>query len=272
MSLTVGFVGTATTVLRLGNFTILTDPNFLHRDERVHLGYGLTSKRLTEPALQLVEPAELDAVVLSHMHGDHFDRRARRELPGELPIVTTQHAAQRLHRWGFSAARPLATWQQHTLTKDGEELRITSVPARHGPVGFHRLLPPVMGSVLEHTSPSAPPVKLYITGDTLNWWRLGEVTRRFPRLDVMLIHLGGTRIAGVLVTMDARQGVDLVKRIAPSIAVPIHFDDYTVFRTPLRRFLVEASANGLTGVVRALGRGETAVLSPPPAGEPPHHG
>jgi L-ascorbate metabolism protein UlaG (beta-lactamase superfamily) len=46
------FVGTATTVLRLGGFTLLTDPNFLHRGQRAYLGYGLTSKRLTEPALQ----------------------------------------------------------------------------------------------------------------------------------------------------------------------------------------------------------------------------
>ena len=45
------FGGTATTLLRLGGFTLLTDPNFLHRGQRVHLGYGLVSKRRTEPAL-----------------------------------------------------------------------------------------------------------------------------------------------------------------------------------------------------------------------------
>jgi len=35
------FIGTATTVLRLGDFTLLTDPNFLHKGQRVYLGYGL---------------------------------------------------------------------------------------------------------------------------------------------------------------------------------------------------------------------------------------
>lgn len=43
------FIGTATTVLRLGGFTLLTDPNFLHRGQRAYLGYGLTSKRLRDP-------------------------------------------------------------------------------------------------------------------------------------------------------------------------------------------------------------------------------
>ncbi len=75
------FIGTATAVLRLGGFTLLTDPNFLHRGQRAYLGYGLTSKRLTEPALQPDELPPLDAVLLSHLHGDHFDRIARRGCP-----------------------------------------------------------------------------------------------------------------------------------------------------------------------------------------------
>ncbi|HVE97003.1 MAG TPA: hypothetical protein VNA67_08465 [Pseudonocardiaceae bacterium] len=90
------FIGTATTVLRLGGFTLLTDPNFLHRGQRAYLGYGLTSKRLTEPALQPEELPLLDAVLLSHLHGDHFDRVAKRGLPKDLPVVTTR--------------RPRASW------------------------------------------------------------------------------------------------------------------------------------------------------------------
>jgi len=38
------FVGTATTIIRFGGFTLLTDPNFLHQGERVHLGYGLPNR------------------------------------------------------------------------------------------------------------------------------------------------------------------------------------------------------------------------------------
>ena len=45
------FIGTATTLLEIGPFMILTDLNFLHRGERAYLCYGLWSKRLTEPAL-----------------------------------------------------------------------------------------------------------------------------------------------------------------------------------------------------------------------------
>ena len=69
MTASLTFIGTATTVLRLGPFTLLTDPNFVRRGERVHLGYGLTSKRRTDPALTPAQLPSFDALVLSHVHG-----------------------------------------------------------------------------------------------------------------------------------------------------------------------------------------------------------
>src|SRR6516165_3176807 len=47
------FVGNATVILRYAGFTILTDPNFLHRGDHVHLGHGMTAARRTDPALEL---------------------------------------------------------------------------------------------------------------------------------------------------------------------------------------------------------------------------
>lgn len=37
---TLTFIGTATTLLRVGSFTVLTDPNFLHKGQRAYLGKG----------------------------------------------------------------------------------------------------------------------------------------------------------------------------------------------------------------------------------------
>ena len=47
------FVGTATVVIRYAGFTILTDPNFLHAGDHVHLGYGLVARRETNPAIEI---------------------------------------------------------------------------------------------------------------------------------------------------------------------------------------------------------------------------
>ena len=117
------FVGTATAVLKIGGFTLLTDPNFLHQGERVYLGYGLFSKRRTEPAMQSPELPRLDGVVLPHLHGDHFDRVAKKELDHALPIVTTPHAVRRLKRWGFRESVALETWENHEFERAGERVR-----------------------------------------------------------------------------------------------------------------------------------------------------
>src|SRR5205085_3288839 len=120
---TIFFVGTATTIIRLGGYTILTDPNFLHAGDHVHLGYGLTSKRLTNPAIEIGALPPLDLCILSHLHGDHWDRVAGARLPKSLPIVTTRHAAQALGRKGFVATEGLDTWDSVRIAKGGVWLR-----------------------------------------------------------------------------------------------------------------------------------------------------
>ena len=42
---------------------------------------------------------------------------------------------------------------------------------------------------------------MYITGDTLMYSGLGEIARRYPDIDLCVLHLGGTRIADVMLTM-----------------------------------------------------------------------
>jgi L-ascorbate metabolism protein UlaG (beta-lactamase superfamily) len=249
------FIGTATVLLRYGGFTILTDPNFLHQGEHARLGYGLRSRRLTEPALSLDELPPVDFVVLSHHHGDHFDDRVVRELDADVPIITTPQAARKLSRQGFRQAFALSTWESQLVVRNGDSVRVTALPGRHGPGAVEWLLPPVMGSMLEFGA--ATRLRVYITGDTLVHDRLAEIPRRYPDIDLSLLHLGGTRIMGILLTMDADQGVEALRTVRPRHAIPIHYDDYTVFRSPLDDFRIAAEHSGLTTAIHYLDRGDT---------------
>lgn len=190
------FVGTATTVITYAGFTVLTDPNFLHRGQRAYLGKGLTSRRRTEPAMDVGQLPPLDLVVLSHLHGDHFDRVAKRGLDRSVPVATTPHAARRLGRWGFDP-RPLRTWESTALRRGEAALRVTALPGRHAFGAWQRLFPPVMGSLVEITGPGRPPLRLYLTGDTLVHDDLREIQARYPDLDVGVLHLGGTKVLGL---------------------------------------------------------------------------
>jgi L-ascorbate metabolism protein UlaG (beta-lactamase superfamily) len=253
------FVGTATTIIRLGRFTLLTDPNFLRRGQRAYLGKGLWSRRLTDPAVGVDQLPPLSGVVLSHLHGDHFDRVARAGLDRTPPIFTTMPAARRLQRYGFHT-HGLENWQRHTLVEGPEELAIESLPAVHARGLMGRLLPPVMGSLLVHRVNGTVVRRVMLSGDTLTGTHLDTIHERHPEIDVAVVHLGGTRVLWHTVTMDALQGLDYLRRIEPKRAVPVHFDDYGVFRSPLADFLETTTGAGLAGIVHPVRRGDRISL------------
>ena len=255
---TIQFIGTATLLIRYAGFTILTDPNFLHQGEHVHIGYGLTSQRLTNPAIDLSQLPPFDFVLLSHMHEDHFDRRVQRELDKGSIIVTTPQAASQLRRIGFPMVEPLNTWETLPFVKGDYKLRVTAMPATHGPGVVANALPQVMGSMLEFESASNQTlVRIYITGDTLLFEALEEIPRRYPSIDIGIFHLGGTRVMGIMLTMDGRQGLDAVELINAKTSIPVHFNDYTVFKSPLEHFQELVSLSGLDDRVHYLSHGDT---------------
>ncbi|GIH72970.1 MBL fold metallo-hydrolase [Sphaerimonospora thailandensis] len=273
------FIGNATMIIRCHGFTLLTDPNFLHRGQRAHLGWGLGTRRRTDPAIDIDELPPIDLVVLSHMHGDHWDDVARDGLDKDLPIVTTHHAARRLRRQGFHRAVGLDTWQEHRVHRGDRQLKIIATPARHAPGPACRLLPPVMGSVLDFSGDfsgdlsgdgrgrSGGPdgggrtdLRLHISGDTIMHPCLSEIPRRFPDIDVGIVHLGGTRVLGMLVTMDGVQGAEWLRLINPFTALTVHYDDYEAFTSSLTDLQRNVRRLGLSHLVHYLMRGETYSL------------
>jgi L-ascorbate metabolism protein UlaG (beta-lactamase superfamily) len=255
------FIGTATTLIRVAGFTILTDPNFLHRGDRAYVGLGLTTRRLTEPALSVRQLPKLDFVVLSHHHGDHFDRIAARDLDHDLPIITEPHAARKLRRQGFRSPIALSTWESRTIARNQAEVRVTSLPGEHAPRPLGYMVPPVMGSLLDFSRDGNRLLRVYITGDTLMHGGIHDIAARFGEIDLCLIHLGGTRIAGILLTMDGRQGAQALRAVGPREAIPVHYDDYTLFKSPLEDFRRAAADAGLGARIRYLRRGESYGLS-----------
>eukprot|EP00741_Cyanophora_paradoxa_P016680 tig00020934_g16109.t1 len=259
------FVGNATVVLRFGGLTILTDPNFLHRGDHVHLGYRVVyAQRLTDPAIDLNELPPIDLCILSHLHEDHFDKRVEAELDRSLPIATTPEAAEKLRAKGFTRTMGLATWQTLRVLKGGTELTVTAAPGQHTPsplslLPFH-VLPPVNGSILSFrdlaAGGQAPPLlRLYISGDTLIHSDLHEIPRRFPGIDLALLHLGGTKVFGLLVTMDAAQGVECFRIVNPERAIPIHYNDYSRPGPPIPIYRA-AEAAGIQDRMLYLEHGE----------------
>jgi L-ascorbate metabolism protein UlaG (beta-lactamase superfamily) len=111
----------------------LTDPNFCTGRPGLTWARGSVLKRRTEPALQVDELPPLDAVVLSHLHDDHFDRIARDGLPKTTPI--SHHGGRGPHAAavGLLAGVALTTWQTHELRSPAGDVLGTRPPPGRTP-------------------------------------------------------------------------------------------------------------------------------------------
>lgn len=280
------FIGTATTIFEWEGIRILTDPNFLHAGDHVHLGPGVSATRQTNPAIDLHELPRIDAVLLSHYHEDHFDREVEDKLRKSIPIITTPHAKSCLTSKGkdsFSNVHDLDFWDSilvdiaSSKSTGGRQpaIKVTGMPGKHVPPGplsvandLLGAVPPTNGWMIELGYQNASKAesfesgyRIYISGDTLMVDELKEIPERYANqnIDLMLIHLGGTTIPSpkvplLMVTMDAKQGIQLMQLVNPDITVPIHYDDYDVFLSPLADFKKAVEEAGLSNKVVYLNR------------------
>jgi L-ascorbate metabolism protein UlaG (beta-lactamase superfamily) len=63
-------------------------------------------------------------------------------------------------------------------------------------------------------------------------------------------------------SMDGKDGVEMLQIIQPNKAIPIHYDDYDAFRSPLADFSQAVKDAGLEQKVVYLAHGETYSLTP----------
>lgn len=124
-------------------------------------------------------------------------------------------------------------------------IRITAMPGKHVPPGplttineYLGAVPPTNGWMLElgylvhphkRKEDFETGYRIYISGDTLLVDELKEIPQRYPSIDLMLIHLGGTTIPSkklplLMVTMDAVQGLGLIRLVNPDLTIPIHYE------------------------------------------------
>jgi L-ascorbate metabolism protein UlaG (beta-lactamase superfamily) len=257
------FIGNATVLIRFGGLTILTDPAFLHKGEHVDLGHGIWARREVEPACQIADLPPVDLVVLSHYHGDHFDDVAAQELDKNLPIVSTADAVDKLSALGFSRGYPLDTWESLAVRKGDASVTITAMPGKHATdEAVDELLMPVNGHLLDFSRNDDRLYRLYITGDTMVVDSLEEIPRRYPGIDLGLIHTGGTTFLVTVVTMTGEQAVQAVEITKPRTAIPIHYNDFSVFRSGLEDFKKAAENSATSTEFVYLAHGETYRFTP----------
>jgi L-ascorbate metabolism protein UlaG (beta-lactamase superfamily) len=197
----------ATLLLELEGRRVLVEPMLDDAGAREPVEDSPKPRR--NPLVPLPFPAEevvrgLDAVVVTHLHQDHFDETGARLVPRDVPVFCQPEDEERLRGLGLDA-RPV----ENELDWDG--LRIARTGGRHGAdEEVARALAPVSGFVLG---------RLYIAGDTV-WCREVEEALERHRPEVAVVNASGARFleSGPLV-MTAAEVREVVARVPKVVVV-----------------------------------------------------
>jgi len=174
--------------------TFLIDP--MLADKGAYPGFeGTYNSQLRNPLVELPMPASevirADAVILTHLHPDHWDEAAKQSLPKDIPIFTQNEAdAQAVRTDGFRDVRVLT---ENTVF---EGTRLSKTSGQHGsdammqsPLGA--LLGTVSGVVFQRSGHKT----VYVAGDTV-WNHHVEGAIRGYRPDVIVLNAGYARVPG----------------------------------------------------------------------------
>ena len=138
------YVGGPTAVLAVGGLRLLTDPTFDPPGD--HPVGNRVLVKTSGPAVSPEALGAVDAVLLSHdQHPDNLDTLGREYLARVPLVLSTATAQGRL----MGTVRALPNWKQAELPRPGGGvLRVTGVPAQHGPDGTEHIVGEVTGFVL----------------------------------------------------------------------------------------------------------------------------
>lgn len=223
----------ATVKLQYGGHTLLFDPYLGEKGS----GPSYAGKEKS-PVVPLPIPVEevlegVEAILLSHVHSDHFDAAAQKLVSGTLPVICQTEDQQALGNKDFYNLFPVT----HAIEWQG--IHITRITGQHGSGEVLGDMGVSSGYLLE--TPGEP--SLYWAGDTI----LTEHIERFIKKEqprVILTHsCGAVWGDGELILMDDHQTVQVCRLAPESQIVAIHMeavDHATVTREQLRKTAVEA--------------------------------
>ncbi|MGH2879040.1 MAG: MBL fold metallo-hydrolase [Solirubrobacteraceae bacterium] len=197
----IAFLGHASVLIELEGVRLLTDP--LLRSRVAHL-------RRQAPPIPAGSFADVDVVLISHLHHDHLDLPSLRLLGRDTELVVPLGAGRWLRGRGFTRVSELSVGDG--LSMAGTQ--IVAVPAHHdgrragGPAGE------TIGYLVGERR------VVYFAGDTELFPAMSKLA---PSLDVALLPVAGwgpNLGPGHMGPLDAARALAAIQ---PRIAIPVHW-------------------------------------------------
>ena len=216
----------ATGKLSYDNVTFLIDP--LLAEKGHYPGFaGTFNSELRNPILDLPDTAEnilkdVDAVVVSHTHLDHWDDIAVKLIDKNLPIIVQNSVdANIIKKQGFKDVRILST------TLDVKGVTLSHIEGQHGteaqfadPV-LKEAMMNTMGIVFQKSGEKTT----YVLGDTI-WTGLIDLALRNYKPEIIVMNTGYAKVLAyndsiIMGTEDVKK---MAEKMPASKIIAVHMD------------------------------------------------
>ena len=208
----------ATLFVEVNKLNILVDPMLSGKEAMNPIQNAGNNFRIPMVDLPFDEEAlkkklnTVNAILLTHVHADHWDAKARDLINKEIPIICQPTDADRLKQQGFKEVIPL------TEHMEWRGIGITRTGGQHGTGEIGKRMGKVSGYVIAHKRQS-----LYIAGDTI-WCDDVKKVIEVMNPDHIIVNGGGARfLQGDAITMTTKDVLEVSKATKASISV-VHLE------------------------------------------------
>lgn len=224
----------ATMIVSVAGKRVLVDPMLASAGSMPPIPF--TRNRVNNPLvnfpLDLGALNDVDAVLVTHLHVDHFDQQAQNLLPKDIPILCQPSDEKKLTSFGFHQIIPIP----HAYTWD--TLTIFRVTAHHGAGVITALMGTGSGYMIQYGHDRI----VYLAGDTIYDETFEQnITRFHPH--IIIVNAGHAHMLfGAPITMTS-QDVSHVCVFSPQATViAVHMEAINhcgLSREQLRAYLEE---------------------------------
>ena len=253
---TLAWIGHATVLINFFGIKILTDPALFPRIGIRLPGFTIGPKRLTAPALQFQELPQIDLILLSHAHFDHFDLRTLRCFDENTTVITARATSDLLKHTRFRDITELGWGERNSKTTAAGEVNISAFEVNHWGARKQRdTYRSYNGYLLEQNGR-----RIIFTGDTAMTDSFAEL-RQQGQIDLAIMPIGAYN-PWIRAHCTPEQAVEMANAAGAHFIVPIHHQTFRLsfepFREPIERF--EAALRKTPERIALREIGETFVL------------
>jgi len=252
--LQVTWVGHATVLVQYGGLNILTDPVF---SDRASPFKRVGPKRYSQPGLSIDQLPELDLVLLSHNHYDHFDVASLTALGNAPRYILPLKNGALLEKAGVTPDRySEMDWDDTTLHGD---VKITHIPSNHWSSRTTKDRKEMLwgGYILEF----GDGYRFYFVGDT-GWnealyTEMGEI---HGGIDFGLIPIGAYDPRDFMRNShcNPEEAVQIMQVMGVKKALAIHWGTFVLTAEP-----VDEPPVRLASALKRAGLGDDDFIAPP---------